>query len=225
MKYIKAYDQYNESLVKKAFMGAALVGSLAACDPSGRPIDTTGMEQSSIKFEIPNQFTLKEKIISVGTDMEIFDTEGKYLGEIEERTLSFGSKFQLYDVNGIIISSGKSEVFEWGINFEIFDSSGSKIGSFEQEVLESLFSIETKYTIKDSSGTILATSKKSGLFLEDIEIFDTNKKTCVKYSEKVSVGGEWECEVFDNKIDKRLYLFIPSFVKTSRSKSSHTSKR
>ena len=157
---------------------------------------------------------MNQKLLTIGTDMEI--STG---GRVEERTLSWGNEFEYFDENGKLIATAKEEVFSLGVVINITDEKGIKIGSVEQEVLESMFSVYSIYSIKDASGKVIAKSDKLDFFTTSVEIEDNYGGLISMDKEYFSIGDSWSISINSN-IDKRLVIFIPSFITSAQSKKS-----
>lgn len=221
---LKRYNQFvNEEInLKSALIGGALAAStLAGCDSttdkSPSPEQTEVVSEVSPK-ELPNKFEMEEKILSIGTDMNII-SNGDKIGKIEERTLSWGKKFEYFDNTGDIKSTAKQKALSWGTEIEVFDENGDKIGSIEEEILESLFSIKSIYSIKDASGNLIGKSEKLELFSTNIEIESpSGDLICKIHRPAINLFSDsWNIEITGN-IDRRLIVFIPCY-KTSADNS------
>jgi hypothetical protein len=108
----------------------------------------------------------------------------------------------------------------------IKDGSGNLIGTIEQEVLESLGNMlegQNVYSILDAQGNVLGKSKADMIISNNIDIYDdTDNLIAMFHTPAVSFGARWKCELKDNKIDKRILIFIPAYI-SSKSKSSKSS--
>jgi uncharacterized protein YxjI len=150
--------------------------------------------------------------------MYITNDNRENFGKIEERVLSWGKTFQYYDNTGKILSTAKQEVFSFGTKINITDESGQKIGSVEQEIIESMFSLHSIYSIKDENDEVIATSKKLDFFTSYVDIFDTSGKFVANFDQRAfTIADKWNCKIESTQIDKRLIIFIPSFVSSAQS--------
>lgn len=220
MKYLNKYNDFkvNEEInLKKAIIGGALAAGLVGCGPTTEPSNfdprTEQTDQTDIQTK-SNSFSMNQKLLTIGTDMEI--STG---GRVEERTLSWGNEFEYFDENGKLIATAKEEVFSLGVVINITDEKGIKIGSVEQEVLESMFSVYSIYSIKDASGKVIAKSDKLDFFTTSVEIEDNDGGLISMDKEYFSIGDSWSISINSN-IDKRLVIFIPSFITSAQSKKS-----
>ena len=224
MRYLNNYNDFkvNEEIkLKNAIIGGALAAGLVGCNTNSSTSNNQNdprIEQtqgvSSQDLELSNSFTMDQALLSIGTDMEI-STGGK----VEERTLSWGKKFEYFDANGNLKATAKEEVFSLGVVINISDENGNKIGSVEQEILESMFSAYSIYSIKDASGRVVAESDKLDFLTTTVEIED-NEGGSISMSKKYfSIGASWDVNI-NTTIDKRLLIFIPSFVTSAQTKKS-----
>lgn len=217
MKHIKSFQNHNEEInLKKTIAAGALLGGLAGGvgymhDKSIEPKEIVQSKHT----DIPNSFKLKKKMLSIGTDMYVTDDNRSNFGKIEERTLAFGRTFQYYDNTGKILTTAKQEIFSIGTKIDISDESGKLIGSVEQEILESMFSFYSIYSIKDETGTVIAKSKKLDFFTTNVEIFDMSGNLVVSLDQS-AFKYEWSCNIKSTSIDKRLVIFIPSFISAAQ---------
>jgi uncharacterized protein YxjI len=220
MKHIKSFQKHNEEIsLKKAIATGAVIGGLAT---GGAYLHDKNIEPKEIvqsnHVDIPNSFQLKKKILSIGTDMYITNDNRDNFGKIEERVLSWGKTFQYYDNTGKILSTAKQEVFSFGTKINITDESGQKIGSVEQEIIESMFSLHSIYSIKDENDEVIATSKKLDFFTSYVDIFDASGKFVANFDQRAfTIADKWNCKIESTSIDKRLIIFIPSFVSSAQS--------
>lgn len=217
MKHIKSFQNHNEEInLKKTIAAGALLGGLAGGvgymhDKSIEPKEIVQSKHT----DIPNSFKLKKKMLSIGTDMYVTDDNRSNFGKIEERTLAFGRTFQYYDNTGKILTTAKQEIFTIGTKIDISDESGKLIGSVEQEILESMFSFYSIYSIKDETGTVIAKSKKLDFFTTNVDIFDMSGNLVVSLDQS-PFKYEWSCNIKSTSIDKRLVIFIPSFISAAQ---------
>lgn len=219
MRNIKTYQEFNEEInLKTAVVGAGLLAGLYGGvsylhDKSTEPKEIV----QSQHVDIPNNFKLKSKMLSIGTDMYITNDSRDNFGKIEERVLSWGKTFQYYDNTGKIKATAKEEVLSWGTKIDISDSSGNKIGSVEEEIIESMLSIRSVYSIKDANGDVIAKSKKLELFVASVDIFDNDGSFVANFSQEgFTMGDVWDVTI-QSDIDKRLIVFIPSFISSAQS--------
>ena len=210
MKHLKTYKSYSideEVNWKGALVGGALATGLVGCDPSPNYQDKTKSEESRNS----NSFTMDQELLAIGMDMQI--STG---GRVEQRTLSFGNKFEYFDQSGKLKATAKQEVFSLGTVINISDESGNKIGSVEQEIIESMFSIYSKYSIKDASGKVIGKSDKLDFFTTNVDISDMSGGQINMSKAYLSIGDSWEVNI-NSSIDKRLIIFIPAFISLAQS--------
>jgi len=210
MKHLKTYKSYSideEVNWKGALVGGALATGLVGCDPSPNYQDKTKSEESRNS----NSFTMDQELLAIGMDMQI--STG---GRVEQRTLSFGNKFEYFDQSGKLKATAKQEVFSLGTVINISDESGNKIGSVEQEIIESMFSIYSKYSIKDASGKVIGKSDKLDFFTTNVDISDMSGGQIKMSKAYLSIGDSWEVNI-NSSIDKRLIIFIPAFISLAQS--------
>ena len=223
MRRLKTYNDFiNEEInLKKSLIGGAIAAStLAGCstDKGSNYHDTTSSNKIEVTDpkELPNSMIFSQKFLTIGTDMTILDDNGNEFGVVEERVLSWGKKFEYLDNSGNLIASAKQRVFSLYTVIDITDASGSKIGSVEQEVIESLFSIYSIYSIKDASGNVLAKSRKLDFLTTDVDIEGKDGSISMSKDFINMFGDTWRIDM-NSTIDKRLVVFIPSFISSKQS--------
>jgi uncharacterized protein YxjI len=217
MKHLKTYKSYSideEVNWKGALVGGALATGLVGCDPSSSNYQLPDNKTKSEESRSSNSFTMDQELLTVGMDMQI--STG---GRVEQRTLSFGNKFEYFDQSGKLKATAKQEVFSLGTVINISDESGNKIGSVEQEIIESMFSMYSKYSIKDASGKVIGKSDKLDFFTTNVDISDMSGGQITMSKAYLSIGDSWEVNI-NSSIDKRLIIFIPAFISLAQSEKS-----
>ena len=217
MKHLKTYKSYSideEVNWKGALVGGALATGLVGCDPSSSNYQLSDNKTKSEESRSSNSFTMDQELLTVGMDMQI--STG---GRVEQRTLSFGNKFEYFDQSGKLKATAKQEVFSLGTVINISDESGNKIGSVEQEIIESMFSMYSKYSIKDASGKVIGKSDKLDFFTTNVDISDMSGGQITMSKAYLSIGDSWEVNI-NSSIDKRLIIFIPAFISLAQSEKS-----
>ena len=218
MKKIQTYQDFcNEGTLAKVLGGAALVGGLlgGTAYVHDKNVEPTELSQSQ-HTDIPSTFKMKSQILTMGTDMWVTNDNHDNFGKVEERLLSWGKKFQYKDNTGKLIATAKEEVLTWSTKIDITDSSNRFIGSVEQEILESMFSWYSIYSIKDINGNVIAKSKKLDFWTSNVDIFDTKGNIIANFSQEgFTLADKWDVSITGN-IDKRLIIFIPSFISSSQ---------
>ena len=158
--------------------------------------------------------------------ISISNSEKENFGKIEQRSLSFGKKFEYFDSTGKLDATAQEEVMSFKSIVHVKDTSGNLIGTIEQEVLESLGNMlegQNVYSILDAQGNVLGKSKADMIISNNIDIYDdADNLIATFHTPALSFGARWKCELKDNKIDKRILIFIPAYI-SSKSKSSKSS--
>ncbi len=212
MKHIKSFNEEWDP--KKIAVGAALVGGLGGVagyfhDKSIEPTETVSQNP------IPTRFKMRGKLLSIGTDMYLTNDNKENFGRIEERTLRLSSTFEYFDSSGKLKARAAEKILSLYTVIEITDENGAIIGYVEEEVIESMTSLFYHiFTIRDANKNILATSKKIDLFSSNVEI--SGSSGTIRMSQSIfTLGDDWDIEI-NSSIDKRLIVFIPSFIRSSQ---------
>lgn len=181
--------------------------------------ETTALNDINIEknsnFIIPNEFTLEEHIISIGTDFSI--VADQKIGTIKEKVVNLTTTFEIYDINNNLQARSEQELISWGTQINIFDRNHNKIGSIEEEVFKSLFKVHTEYRIFDKYGKQIAVSEKFDVISTNFEIYDmSNNLICKIKRPMINVFSDsWNVKMYGNNVDRKLLLFIPAY-KTCR---------
>jgi hypothetical protein len=147
MRYLKTYEVFkpeiNEEIsLKKTLVGGALAAGLLGTGAyiHDKSIEPTEIVQSQ-HTDIPNNFQMKQKILTFGTDMWLTNDNKDNFGKVEERIFSWGKKFEYIDNTGKNLATAKEQIFTLWTKIHISDDNGNHIGTVEQEVIESLTSL------------------------------------------------------------------------------------
>jgi uncharacterized protein YxjI len=231
---VKKYDEFiNEEIGKQTLAAGILGGALALGsvgvggsylrDKSSAPTEQT----SEIKKEIPNEFFINEKLLTIGHDFWITNKNRENFGKIEERVISVGKKFEYFDNTGKLDVIAKAKFLTLYTNIIVDDSNGSRIGRIEEEIIESIgsfFDGQNVYSLYDSNDKLIGKSKASIVFRNSVEIYDmSDNLVAVFYKPVVQFSDRWRCEIKDSSIDKRLIMFIPVYISSNRTSSSSSS--
>lgn len=159
---------------------------------------------------VPDQFEVKQKLLTVGLDMHLKHNDNTF-GKVIQR-LSFGEKYELTDMNERVVAVAKEKLFKLGTHYEIMDPLGAPIGSFDHELMKSLFSIKSKYCIKDQHGVPRLFTEELDFFGTDVKIFDGHKNLVAEMSKPMfSFRQKWQVRIY-GPVDRRIIAFVPSFL-------------
>lgn len=236
MKNIKKYDEFcNEEISRKGLFrgmlaGGLAIGGLATGGAYMRDRDSAPTEEvSNVKKEIPNQFMINEKLLTIGNDFWITNDKRENFGKVEQRVLSFGKKFEYFDNTGRLDATAQEEVLTMLNKIDVVDGSGNSIGRIEQEFLESLGNLlegQNVYSVYDGSGKLVAKSKADSYLKNDVDIYDNSGELVARFHKPaMGFGDRWRCEIVKEGIDKRLLIFIPCYLSSSSSSSKNNSNK
>lgn len=167
-----------------------------------------GLSGYSQQFSLPNEFVVSERLMTIGTDMDIKDRRGNRIGKIEERVLNIGKKFDLLDSKGKLVATAKQTPFKLYTEIKITDNKGVLLGYVEAEIMESIFSVYSIYTIRDENKRVLAKSKKLNLFKTKVDV-----DGIITIEERFfTFVDTWDVKIRKSDIDDRLVVFIPAFI-------------
>jgi hypothetical protein len=233
MKNIKTYNDFilNEEISKRGFMTAALagtlgIGAIGTGIANYRDKDAKPMEEvSSLRKDIPYQFIMKEKLLTIGRDFWITNDNRENFGKIEQRVLNFGEKFEYYDNTGKLEAIAQKEIFRIKSIVNVIEPNGNKIGRIEEEIFESignLFEGQNIYSIYDSNDKLIGKSKADVFIRNNVDIYnEKGDKVVAKFHTPLAtIGRRWSSEIYDDSIDKRLLIFIPAYLSLNKSKGS-----
>ena len=116
------------------------------------------------------------------------------------------------DMNDNLIATAKEKIFKLGTHYEIFDAQGHQIGTFDHELLRSLFSLKSKYVIKDESGVPRLFTEEMDFLRTDVKIFDGHKNlVCEMGKPFFAFRDKWQVKIC-GPVDRRIIAMIPSFL-------------
>lgn len=233
---VKKYDEFvNEEISRKGLLGAmggAMlgVGAIGAgiANYRDKQIEPTELTTST-KQEIPNKFEVDEKLLNIGHDFYITNSDKDNFGKIEQRFFSFGKKFEYFDSTGKLDAVAQEEAISFKNIINVKDVNGNSIGSIEEEIMESLGNVldgQNVYSILDAQGNVLGKSKSDIIIKNNIDIYDNDDNLIATFhTPALSLGDRWKGELKDNKIDKRILIFIPAYISSKSSSSKSSSKK
>jgi uncharacterized protein YxjI len=233
---VKKYDEFvNEEISRKGLLGAmggAMlgVGAIGAgiANYRDKQIEPTELTTST-KQEIPNKFEVDEKLLNIGHDFYITNSDKDNFGKIEQRFFSFGKKFEYFDSTGKLDAVAQEEAISFKNIINVKDANGNSIGSIEEEIMESLGNVldgQNVYSILDAQGNVLGKSKSDIIIKNNIDIYDNDDNLIATFhTPALSLGDRWKGELKDNKIDKRILIFIPAYISSKSSSSKSSSKK
>ena len=180
-------------------------------------------------MEIPNKFEVDEKLLNIGHDFYITNSDKDNFGKIEQRFFSFGKKFEYFDSTGKLDAVAQEEAISFKNIINVKDANGNSIGSIEEEIMESLGNVldgQNVYSILDAQGNVLGKSKSDIIIKNNIDIYDNDDNLIATFhTHALSLGDRWKGELKDNKIDKRILIFIPAYISSKSSSSKSSSKK
>lgn len=168
------------------------------------------------EFNPPSRFRAQEQLITIGTDMNLTDGNGR-IGEIEERTIRLTPTFDLYNVDGKKVATAYKKLFRWGNTIEVRDCENKIIGTVRENIISSLLGYFTSYDVLDAGGNIIGGTEKSEFFATNFTVSANNReKLMTMRRPAITLGIDvWSIEIFNrNIVDPRIITMIPAF-KTS----------
>ncbi|MFP5386489.1 MAG: hypothetical protein ACLGHN_10450 [Bacteriovoracia bacterium] len=167
-------------------------------------------------FDVPSNFKAKEALISIGTDVILFENKTR-IGDIQERTLRLTPTFDLYNIDGKKVAQARQKILSLGSTIEVKDCEGKLIGTVRENIFKSFFSTYSNYDVLDASGKIIATSEKVELLATQLivkskkgELLMTIKRPMINV-----LTDTWTVNIVKkDAIDPRIMTMMPAF-KTS----------
>ena len=174
------------------------------------------MAQECPKLERHSDFTIKEKVISIGTNFKL-TSKGKEFAYIDEKIMRFTRSFEIYNKNKKLVAKANKRLISWGSVVDVYDCNNQKIGSIEEKVVESLFSIKTKYSVKDDKGQIKGQSEMMSFDVSRLEVKQFNKTVLSMKRGFVQMFGDtWKVKLdSDSNIPTSLLVLIPAYKTAS----------
>lgn len=188
-------------------------------------IATTVFAQNCV---VPKNMKLKEKIISVTTNLFLEDDDGNNLGTVTEALISLTKTFTYKDSEGKLISTAKEAFISVGTKINVYDSEQMLIGVIQENILKSWFHAYTVYTISDASGNKIATSEKLELLSTQIVLSDQKGNELVSLKRPrpmINIFSDtWNITYKSSKIDPRIVVMIAAY-KTAADNSERRMKK
>jgi len=206
--------------MKKLLILTLSLTLLNSCDESQNTSSNThsnsydNTEVLDTNTTLPNSLVVQAEFLTIGTDMDLYDTEDNYYGVVEERTFNLTRTFEYYDKNDKLIAKAKQRFLSWGTVIDINDEQGNSIGTIEQQVFDSFFSLYSKYKIYDANHKQLATSDKLDFFTSNVYIEGSTSNVKL-HQESLTLVDTWDVYI-NGDIDKRLIVFIPAFISAAQ---------
>lgn len=168
----------------------------------------------------PSSFKVDQDVFSFGSDF----TLSNGLGTVKERILSMTSSFSYYSKSGSKIASATESMFSFGTEITVYDAQNRTIGYIKEEVFDSWFSFYAIYSIRDSKGNKLATSRKLDFFSTTIDFYDNSNNLIVQMVRPAInfFSDEWTVNIIvQGRIDNRILVFIPCYKTTADEHKKH----
>ena len=160
--------------------------------------------------QLPNKFVIVEDFVSIGTDFTLSGVSGT----VKEQVISINTNFTL-TVESRKIAVAKQKLISVGSVVNIFAGNGKSIGVIKENIFSS-FGIYTKYDIYNHNNELIGTSEKHQLMSTKFTIKDTQGTIiCTITRPSMNFVDKWTVIFNTDKYDKRLFVFIPCY-KTKR---------
>lgn len=170
--------------------------------------------------ELPNKFTIKERVISFVASLNITN-DGLSYGRVSRNVLNLTTTFSYEDANGKLVAKGKKELISWGTKIDFYDGNDNYIGAIHEKVFESMLKVYTNYAIVDKNGITIAESEKTDLLDTDIILKDIegNKVASLERDFINILSDTWTVEIYQReKIDTRILPIIVAYKTYSDNK-------
>jgi uncharacterized protein YxjI len=178
-------------------------------------------------------YDMNQILLTIGSDFDIL-VGNRMVGKVTQRMMNWGRTFELSNVQNQIIATARAQVFTLGTKIDVFDCNNQIIGSLQENVLESLFKIQTVYSILDGQGKLVGQSRKLDFFGTDISFADEAGRTVATLSRPYLnfFTDKWHIVKHNGAIDSRILFFSAAYKtaadsdrKSDSSSSSSSSKK
>lgn len=179
---------------------------------------------SAYSQSFPRSFKVDQDVLSFGSDF----TLSNGLGTVKERILSMTSSFSYYNTSGAKIASATESMFSFGTEITVYDAQNRTIGYIKEEVFDSWFSVYAIYSIRDSRGNKIATSRKLDFFSTTIDFYDNSNNLIVQMTRPAInfFSDEWTVNIIvQGRIDNRILVFIPCYKTTADEHKKHKDEK
>lgn len=123
--------------------------------------------------DLPNTFTVRERIFSIGDKFEVEDDKNSY-GVVDEKIWHIAKTFTYQRQDGTVVAKAHTKIFSWGTKIVVEDANGHKIGTIKEDVWQSLIHPMSKYEIWDANDHAVAVSKKSEWLTTDFDLYSVS---------------------------------------------------
>ena len=196
--------------------------------------------------------TASVAIISIGTDIYVYDGAGNRIGSIEERiffkwknsldvtvankdegkvaesAIQMSRTFTWTDESGKTVATASVAIISIGTDIYVYDGAGNRVGSIEERLFSRWGRTWSSYDIKDAGGNKIASSDKTEFMGTTITLTAPDGTKLAKLDRPwVNVMGDsWGIKVLKpGAVDNRILVMIAAFkTAADRDKESGSSK-
>lgn len=192
-----------------SLLAFATIMSLAACEMSSAP-----PRLAETVPNLPNTFTVTEQ---VSVFQHVFkveaDNHAQTLGSIEEEIFSWARTFKYLDNTGALVATAKARPISWGYTIDVADAHGQPLGTIKEQVFSSLFGISNIYTVLDANDNKIAESDKFQFLDTRFTIKDNSGQVLATIYRPVTLFCDQWSVSYVNKdaVDSRLLVMIAAF--------------
>ncbi|MEI6117729.1 MAG: hypothetical protein WCP92_00195 [bacterium] len=162
---------------------------------------------------LPNEFCIKEKVMSLVTAFTI-ENDGTEYGDVTRKIFSLTTTFIYTDVNDKLVMKGKEQIFSWGTKIDFYDADDNYIGAIHENVFKSMFKVYTSYTVLDKNKKKVAESEKTDILKTKIILKDNNGEKIAKIERDLInlVRDTWTVNIYQrDKIDIKILPIIAAY--------------
>lgn len=170
-----------------------------------------------------NSYNINQQISLIGSHFDIINGY-QSAGKISQQVLSWGKTFELRNENDQLVAKAKQQVFSLGVRVDVYDCQGQLIGTLEEDVLESLFKVNTVYSILNEHGLLVGRSRKLDWLGTDIIFFDASERPIATLTRPFFnwLTDKWTISIADTKqVDPRLMFFTAAYKTSADSDRKH----
>jgi len=170
-------------------------------------------DQSIKDQTLPNEFCIKEKVMSLVTAFTIKDDNTEY-GDVTREIFHLKTTFSYTNANDKLVMKGKEQILSWGTKIDFYDANDNYIGAIHENVFKSIFKVYTSYTVLDKDKKKIAESEKTDILKTKIILTDNDGKKIAKIERDLIniVRDTWTVDIYQrDKIDVRILPIIAAY--------------
>lgn len=134
---------------------------------------------------------------------------GEKIGEVDEKVFNWGKRFDLYAGDagsGRYIGHVQEQVLSFGHKSTVYDEAGKQIGALEEVILK--LNLGRLINVYQKGIKVAVSDEKALTWVHAADIYDGNKRAVIGSTNKTIFWDDYDIEINDRSIDKRIILAL-----------------